>query len=474
MIDVSNKTIDEKAGFTLNSHPYAPPELFSKELEPGVWLLLDPEMPNWVVVDPLGKEVIELCNGKRDLKEIIEILCKKYNGNFDASKNNIIEFVNKLAEKNFLSAQPFIYYPLDKSEWKALTSLWINVTHACNLRCLHCFRTAGEAIIRNELSTQEICGIIDEFVRLKGGTIVFSGGEPLLRRDIIDILDYAKKRGVPEVHLLTNGTLITSEIARRLKKLEPMSIQVSIDGSTAETHNKIRGEGSFERVINGIRRLKEAGFNRSLTVAMTIMKINKHEIEDFVSFAEKLGANGVHFPVFQDTGRGLKNRELLNLSPDDVREVFQRLAAIWRRQPHKVRVSLNLDILKFLTVVKINYCGAGVGLWSIEPDGRVQPCAGLSDRRFTAGNIRKQSLKEIISKSPITKKFRSLDVQRSQCASCELRFVCGGGCYVRNYVRFGNLINNTRSPSNCDFERTWYWELLKTIALNNIKKEVQP
>jgi radical SAM protein with 4Fe4S-binding SPASM domain len=470
MVDVSNT--NKEVYFTLGSRPYAPPEIFSKELEPGIWFLLDPEMPNWIVVDPLGKEIVELCDGKRDLKEIIEILCRKHNSDFNSSKDNIVKFVNMLAEKNFLSAQPFTYSQVDKGRIQ-INTVWVNVTHACNLRCLHCFRAAGETM-RNELSTQEIRGIIDEFVRLKGRSLIFSGGEPLLRKDIIEILEYAKERGVPDVHLLTNGTLITSEIARRLKKLEPISIQVSIDGSTAETHNKIRGEGSFERVINGIRRLKEAGFNQSLTLAMTIMKINAHEIEDFIPFAEKLGANAVHFPVFQDCGRGLKNRKLLNLSPNDIPAVFQRLARI-SRSPHRVRVSLNLDILKFLTTVKFNYCGAGVGLWSIEPDGRVTPCAGLSDQRFTAGNIRKQSLEEIICKSPITKEFRSLDVQQSQCASCELRFICGGGCYVRNYVRFGNLTNNTRSPSNCDFERTWYWGLLKTVALNNIQgKEVQP
>lgn len=470
-MDTNSKTMVKEICFTLDSRPYAPPEVFSKELEPGVWLLLDPEMPNWVVVDLLGKEIVELCDGKRDLKEIIEILCKKYNGNFDASKNNIIEFVNKLAEKNFLSAQPFIYYPLDKNEWKALTSLWINVTHACNLHCLHCFRSAGEAL-RNEMDTQEIYNIIDQFVMLKGYEIVISGGEPLLRKDIISILNYAKERGVSRIQLLTNGTLITADIAKAIKKLEPLYLQVSIDGATKETHDKIRGQGCFERVIDGVRRLKDAGFSHILVAAMTIMKPNLHEIEDFVSLAEDLGIQMVHFPVFQTFGRGFNNQELLKLSPDDMRKAVQCLSASWRKHRDRIAFSLSPEIFKrFISVNKKDYCGAGIGLWSIEPDGRVTACSGLTDLQFTAGNIREQSLEEIIYKSFVTKKFRSLSIKHNQkCASCELRFLCGGGCHINNLIRYGSLAS---IPTNCEEEKAWFWEWLKESALNRVREEVK-
>jgi radical SAM protein with 4Fe4S-binding SPASM domain len=470
MVDTSSKTAAEEIRFALDSRPYAPPEVFSKELEPGAWILLDPEMPNWIVVDPLGKEIAELCDGKRDLKEIIEILCRKYNGDFNSSQDNIVKFADMLAEKNFLSAQPFTYYPLDKSEWKELTSLWINVTHACNLRCLHCFRTADEAL-KNEMNTQEIYNIIDEFVRLKGHELVISGGEPFTRKDIINILSYAKERGVAQIQLLTNGTLVTADIAKALKKLEPIYVQVSIDGATKETHDRIRGEGSFEKVTNGVRRLKDAGFSRILVAAMTILKLNLHEIEDFVSLAEDLGIQLVHFPVFQTFGRGFNNRELLKLSLDDLQESVRCLSASWREHRDRIAFSLSPEIFRFISVHKKDYCGAGIGLWSIEPDGRVTACSSLTDPQFTAGNIRAQSLGEIIYKSSVTKKFRSLSIMHNQkCASCELRFLCGGGCHVTNYIRYRSLAG---IPANCEDERTWFWEWLKQAALENIRKEVQ-
>jgi uncharacterized radical SAM superfamily Fe-S cluster-containing enzyme len=186
----------QNANFTLNSRPYAPPEVFSQELEPNIWLLLDPEMPNWVAVDVVGKEIVELSNGERTLEEVTAMLCARHNANVESSQANILQFATLLNEKDFLSTQPFSYPEVDKSAILAGNLvLWINITHRCNLRRMHCFRSAGEAL-ENELTTAEILGLVDEAASIGCREIVISGGEPLLRDDALQILGYVKKKDV--------------------------------------------------------------------------------------------------------------------------------------------------------------------------------------------------------------------------------------------------------------------------------------
>jgi len=139
-------------------------------------------------------------------------------------------------------------------------TLWINVTGKCNLRCKHCFRDSGN-VWKSELTTQEIFSVIDQFASMGGKDLIISGGEPFLRDDIFEILEFAKKK-VPLVQIITNGTCITKEMANRLKKLEPLYLQISIDGASDEVNDFIRGAGSFQRAVQGLRNLKDSGFEK--------------------------------------------------------------------------------------------------------------------------------------------------------------------------------------------------------------------
>jgi len=326
----------QKVEFALNSRPYAPPEVFSKELRSGTWVLNDPEAPNWIAVDVIGRDIVDLCDGERSLREITETLCAKYDSDLDSSKDSIVEFANVLAKQGFISSEPFSYSSVDKNTIRGMQTLWINITHRCNLRCLHCFREAGESQ-ENELTTQEILDVIDAFGELEGLSLIVSGGEPFLRSDILAILQHAKKR-VRKVTILTNGTLIDAKAARFLKELEPVSVQVSIDGAVKETNDRIRGNGSFEKALRGIRLLKEVSFTNDLIMAMTITKLNLREVKSFVDLAEELGATGVHFPLFQAVGRGRKHQKLLNPEPRDFREIFRQILAMRRTSSYNVEV----------------------------------------------------------------------------------------------------------------------------------------
>ena len=414
--------------------------MFSQELEPGVWLLIDPEMPNWVAVDVVGKEIVGLSNGKRTLEEVTAMLCARHNASVESSQANILQFATLLEEKDFLSTQPFSYPVVDKS---AILSgnlvLWINITHRCNLRCMHCFRSAGEAM-ENELTTTEIFGVVDEAASIGCHEIVISGGEPLLRDDALQILGYVKEKDVKSLKLLTNGTFVSRESATALKEMEPIYVQVAIDGATEATVDRIRGDGVFHRAKAGVKHLAEAGLARDLVVSMTLLNTNLGEIEQFIKLALDLGATGVHFPVFQAVGSGKRNRDELGLDTESMYVALKSILMMREKYSRKITVSLTPEIVKYVKGLRRDYCGAGLNLWSVEPDGRVTPCSGLCDTQFIAGNIRYQGLKEIVRGSPVSRQFRALRLMDNpHCASCELRFICGGGCHVDRFSEYGRL-----------------------------------
>ena len=461
----------QKVEFTLDSRPYAPLEVFSKELEPAIWLLLDPEMPNWVVVDEIGKEIVELSNGRKTLEAIISVLCTRHDANVESSKASIEHFATLLNEKGFLSTQLFSYPEVDKSAIPENLVLWINITHRCNLRCMHCFRAAGEAM-GNELTTAEIFDVVDEAASIGCREIVISGGEPLLRDDALQILGYVKKKDVKSLKLITNGTFISKEVAKTLKEMEPIYVQVSIDGATETTADKIRGNGAFRKTIAGVKYLSEAGLTRDLVVSMTLMNTNLGEIEQFINLAADLGATGVHFPLFQAAGRGEKNQNELTPDTESLHVALKRILEARETYSEKITFSLSPEVVKHVKGVRRDYCGAGIALWSVEPDGKVTPCAGLCDSQFIAGSIREQSLKEIIYESAVAREFQALRLMDNpNCASCELRFICGGGCHVDRFSEHGKLES---AWSKCEVTRLIYWDYIKALVRNKIatRKEV--
>jgi radical SAM protein with 4Fe4S-binding SPASM domain len=429
-------------------------------------------MPNWVAVDVVGKEIVELSNGERTLEEVTAMLCARHNANVESSQANILQFATLLNEKDFLSTQPFSYPEVDKSAILAGNLvLWINITHRCNLRCMHCFRSAGEAL-ENELTTAEILSLVDEAASIGCREIVISGGEPLLRDDALQILGYVKKKDVKFLKLITNGTFISKEVAKTLKEMEPIYVQVSIDGATEATADKIRGDGVFHRAIAGVKHLAEAGLTRDLVVSMTLLKTNLGEIEQFINLALDLGATGVHFPAFQAVGSGKKNWDELSLDTESMYVALKTILTMRGEYSQKITVSLTPEIVKYVKGSRRDYCGAGIGLWSVEPDGRVTPCAGLCDSQFIAGSIREQSLKEIVYESAVARQFQALRLMDNpHCSSCELRFICGGGCHVDRFSEHGKLES---AWSKCEVTKLIYKDYFKSLVRNNIatRKEV--
>lgn len=275
------------------------------------------------------------------------------------------------------------------------------MTNDCNLRCIHCFRVASTHN-DDELLTDEVRNVINQFKALGGEDLVISGGEPFLRSDILEILEHAHQH-VKRVTVITNGTLIDKYAAEFLKRLEPISVQVSLDGATPRSNDRIRGDGAFERAIRGIKLLRQAEFTETLVTAMTLTKVNLSEVEAFIELAEELSIAQVHFPFFQAVGRGRTNRQILEPDIQQSVDAIHRIHVTRQATESRIGIPSIVDRVWGIREKRRDFCAAGVSGWSVEPDGSVTPCAGLSGPQHIAGSIRADSLREITHNSLLTK-----------------------------------------------------------------------
>ena len=320
-----------------------------------------------------------------------------------------------------------------------------NVTRECNLRCKHCYYEAG-AKLEDELSTEESFALIDEIVSVFGDktNVTFGGGEPLMRKDIFELISYGVERGLQLV-LASNGTLLNEEVAARLMQSGVREVIIPIDG-TQKTHDAIRGEGVFEKAVKGARACKEAGL--SLVIDPCIMKQNEGETAAIIDIAENLGARQCRFFHYVSMGRG---KEVLPDSALDSVQYAENLMLLYEEQNKRKGLEIcTTQASQYWVILKrkeaeglfvpdffyneIPGCRAATGMLSIKPNGDVVPCPLLEVK---AGNVREMSLREILN----SKVFVELENRavKGKCGACKFKDICGG-CRVRAYLHSGDYL----------------------------------
>ncbi len=335
------------------------------------------------------------------------------------------------------------------------------ITRSCNLFCAHCRASAVYGPYPDELSTEECFRIIDEILEVGKPILILSGGEPLLKYNVFQIAEYAVSKGL-RVVMGTNGTLITEEIAARLKEVSVSRIGISLDFPAPELHDNFRGQpGAFEAAIAGIARAQQAGIE--VQINSTITKLNASYLDDLLTLALKIGAVAFHPFMLVPTGRG-KGLESVELSPQEYEEVlnwiYDKQAEMGDRMffkptdaPHYLRVvkqrnekirqqeELPAEEAK-LTCSRnpmssvTRGCLAGVGFCFISHQGKVQGCGYLD---VEAGDIRKESFKKIWDESPLFRDLRDLSKIKGKCGLCEYKELCGG-CRARAYEATGDYL----------------------------------
>jgi MoaA/NifB/PqqE/SkfB family radical SAM enzyme len=253
----------------------------------------------------------------------------------------------------------------------------LEVTHRCNLRCLHCYLEAGAG--DNELRLDEWETVLSALAQDGTLFLVVTGGEPMLREDIFDILAAAQRLGFA-VRLLTNGTLIDSPAAEKLARCNLLGVDISLYAMDAGVHDAItRVPGSHACTLQAVRLCREQGMR--VAVKTPLMKLNIGEFDDLSAFAEQVGASFVfdYYLIPGADGRDLMST--LGLSKEQIRDF------IGAQVDHDA-VSASPEAPRPHDPV----CGAGANAVCISADGAVLPCLGY---RVTMGNVRRQALKDI-------------------------------------------------------------------------------
>jgi heme b synthase len=324
------------------------------------------------------------------------------------------------------------------------------VTRTCNLSCVHCRAAAIDKPYANEFSTQECLGLLDEVVSFASPIIILTGGEPLLRPDIVEIAAYGTAKGLRMV-LATNGTLLDGETSRRLRDSGIQRVSISIDGATAESHDRFRQmEGAFAGALRGMAFLKEAGLEFQINT--TISRVNLEELPAIQNLAVELGAVAHHIFLLVPTGRAKDFREqeidaadyerTLQWFYDQRRRVPLQLKATCA--PHYQRIMRERARAEGETITVKTHgldavsrgCLGGSSFLFVSHVGQVQPCGYLE---LDCGNVRQARLGEIYRNSFILRNLRNVDCYRGKCGVCEYRKVCGG-CRARAFEATGDYL----------------------------------
>ncbi len=360
-------------------------------------------------------------------------------------------------------------------------------TAGCNLECIHCRRiTVANQLLPQDLTTVEVLDMIDQIANVGKPIFVLSGGEPLFRPDIFDIARYATDAGLI-VALATNGTLIDTQVARKIKESGVKRVSISFDGADAPTHDIFRGHGAFDKAIAGMKHLQEIGVPYQINT--TVAKHNVHQMPETLAMAKSLGAVALHLFLLVPVGCGVEIAEDKQITPAEYEDVLnwmydaemeggielkatcaphyfriarqrqaeERRNGIFRERPQSMHRQQHGGNEKtgghpgghghgngrhphgqgrHAMNAMTKGCLAGTGVTFISHRGEVFPCGYLP---VEAGNIRRQPFQEVWQDSPVFADLRDVDLLGGKCGPCEFKRICSG-CRARAYGTNGDYL----------------------------------
>ena len=300
------------------------------------------------------------------------------------------------------------------------------LTYACNLACSHCLSSSGRRDPR-ELTTDEAKAVIDELQRMQVFYVNIGGGEPTVRSDFWELLDYATSHDVG-VKFSTNGIRIDAEAARRIAGNSYVDVQISIDGATAEVNDAVRGQGSFETAVRALEHLAAVGVSPKLSVVCT--RHNIPQLDEFKAIADRFGAQ-LRLTRLRPSGRGADVWDDLHPTQDQQRELYDWLV----RHGEGVLTGDSFFHLAAYgeALPGLNLCGAGRVVCLIDPVGDVYACPFAIHDQFLAGNVRTEGgFARVWRESDLFLELREPQ-SGGTCRSCDQYDACRGGCMAAKF-----------------------------------------
>lgn len=333
-----------------------------------------------------------------------------------------------------------------------------NTTQRCNLNCRHCYSKSQDIHYNGELNTEEAFHFIDSLADFGVPVLLFSGGEPLMRGDLFELIAYTRSRGIRAV-ISTNGTRINDEIALKMKKAGLSYVGVSLDGLSA-TNDMFRGsKGAFDRALKGIRACREAGVKVGLR--FTITQQNANELPGIFELIEKENIPRICFYHLVYTGRGenltdqdlnhIETRKIVDYIIDSTDKLHRsgNNVEVLTVDNHADGVYLYIRMMRekspraaaVLELLKMNGGNSsGVGIGCVSWDGMVYPDQFW--RHYSLGNIREKPFREIWTNPDerfLNQLHNRAGLLKGRCGRCVWKSICNGNLRVRAEAIHGDV-----------------------------------
>jgi radical SAM protein with 4Fe4S-binding SPASM domain len=312
-------------------------------------------------------------------------------------------------------------------QWGVPLSAGIEISDRCNEVCVHCYQEQG---LKGEMTTEQLCAVIDQLADLGVLLLTLSGGEATLRRDFLQIIEHARSKGFA-LRLFTNGLTMTRELAQALARHAVQNVEISVYSTRAEVHDFVTGvRGSFERTIAGVRNLVEAGV--AVTIKTPVLSVNEHETAAYAEFARELGVEYSLSPAeIMSREGGDRSPEAFELSDRARVEILRELSP---------SPECGVQPARPLGVAP---CGAGDSI-HIEPNGELRPCTMLE---FDLGHALREGVGAARAGNERMLALRELTwLNLHGCRDCDLRTYCSR-CYASALVQAGDALGPY--PSAC-------------------------
>ncbi len=423
-------------------------------------IVLHPEEPRWLVMNEASSDLLEKLDGKNTLGSLVREYQDLYDVPAETLQQDIISLFRSLYFCNLIEN-----LPLEEEEAEKHTprppSMTIYVTEQCNLRCKHCAIVEGK-MPETLLTNDDIKDLIDQHTtNYHKPTVSFLGGEPLMRKDTIELIEYACTK-TDTVNISTNGYYVTEDLAARLAKCKPLNLQVSLDGADPEVHDFIRGKGAYQKTWTAIERLVHAEMASQLIIGTVLTKCVFHQVKQLIARCTEMEIGQIRFLPLNKTKAAETHWGQIAPDPDDYKDITRYLIFEAMQQNDTSKTQVSGSFPGFVPNAKPgegHWCPLGKTL-IVDSQGEVYNCPSLTINEVTIGNVYDKSLKEMVEGEK-NKEARDMILRRrnqvEECRQCAWRNFCQGGCAAFMSHRSGSLFINDQF---CEFRRDLYREFV--------------
>lgn len=385
-------------------------------------LLLKDNIP--YKVNPSGVEILLLCDGSKSIENIVSTIKNKYEIEDAYVLQGIEAFINEYINKGVLlesyDSKDVSIKVKGNDQLVIPPRLSLELTNQCQLKCAHCFNLSGNTR-ENELTISDFIDISNSFLKLGTKNIFITGGEVFIKKDVNKLIKFISQR-FNIVTIATNAYSISKESIDLLSKYKNIQVQVSIDGNE-NTHDRIRGvKGAYRKTLENIKIMRS--YNIPISIAFTMNDKNKEDLEDIIKLSKDLKCNGVNISLTSLTGRAADNNIGTN-----VRKEFNSILETQSKKYEDENFSVTMHMCESeITQIEnsieyLNKCGAGYNILHIFSDGQVSICPAA--RNFDLGNIRTDSIEDILNINNIKRAMNIPTPNKVLCGDCESYEICG-------------------------------------------------